>query len=370
MISVIADVHIGNHKKFGGPLVGGLNRRCRLAVEVLKKAVFAAGSGDLVICGDLFDVAYPSPPVVSAVMGALSRQSGTTYILRGNHDMHSSSGSDDALAPLERVTGVRVVREKTSMVLSGYRAVFLPYVSSGSAADDLRTMEPEAADPRDHVIFGHFGVSDESTPPFLRNSGGSMDASEALKHLQRVTRFGLYGTLYVGDWHNRGEWRTDGARESPERIYQCGALVPTGFDNPGVHYGFVKTHTSTKVIQIPGPRFLQFTFEAFEDEDLTNMKGLSKEDQVFIRFRCARKNRPDAMAKIRKMKDAGMIEDGDTSIDGEVHRAKAKQAALAAGGERSVLDQIGAYVAKMPLPAGVERDVVLAEVMRHVGKAQ
>ena len=41
-VGFVADVHVGNHIRFGGPIEAGMNRRCRETVATLRRAVLKA----------------------------------------------------------------------------------------------------------------------------------------------------------------------------------------------------------------------------------------------------------------------------------------------------------------------------------------
>ncbi len=374
-ICAVADVHIGNHKRFGGPLVGGLNARCRMAIDVFHEAVKTADAWNapLFVCGDLFDVARPAPPVVRAVMDVINAyRTVEVRIVLGNHDMHTNVGYDDAVSPLELLPNVRIHRaDETFDICAGCIGSTLPYGSSD--ADPLpRLAERVSAEDEwkplnkvdRHIIFGHFGVSDPNTPFFLQGSGGSISAEKALWGIKLwgINSSSIKRTLVVGDWHMEGDWKDGNAN-----VIQCGALVPTGFDNPGHGYGSVvildTTTSAFTRTRIPGPRFEKHSFEAFEDGDI-----VPNGNKTYVSFTAARKNKPAASEKIRELVRAGLIVDGAVAVDGEVQRVTAKAAALAAGSETSIREQVAAYVSKVSLPEGVTRDELLEGVMRHVGR--
>ena len=64
-VMILGDTQIANHKAMGGPVVNGLNRRCREILDAIDMAIVAAkytyGIQAVVQVGDFFDLARPSP---------------------------------------------------------------------------------------------------------------------------------------------------------------------------------------------------------------------------------------------------------------------------------------------------------------------
>lgn len=221
----VADVHVGNHTLQGGASVCGINDRCQDHLRALAQAVelAKAENATLVICGDLFDVAKPTPQVVAAVMNVLAR-GGDIIVLVGNHDRVTDASGDHACAPLTFLGNVSVVDEPTKRSVGGVNIAFLPPPPRGTKMKDWATANSDILY-KTHIIVAHCGIITEKTPPFLTGSEGALTIAQANTLLSKC----LPGArMYVGDWHTR---MTSGAVE------QIGALCPTGWDNATEYEG-------------------------------------------------------------------------------------------------------------------------------------
>ncbi len=258
-LAFIADVHIGNPSIFGGPMVCGINTRGEQVLDTLHRAVEGARAHDaLVICGDLFDVSNPSPQLIREVQEILV-EAPQVLILLGNHDMVSTLPGDHALGPLRALSNVTIV-EKPTMRAVGEDALLmlLPFQPADAkewfpeAVRSLAASADSFGSTRKRVLVFHLGVADSSTPAFLRDSHEAIDV-EVLTQLMRECSIDY---AYCGNWHTPARWGT---------VVQCGALCPTGWDNPGWDYGRVRTLDSTTGLQsdftVPGPRFLNVNTE-------------------------------------------------------------------------------------------------------------
>lgn len=273
LVGFCADVHIGNHQMFGGPIVGGLNQRAMMAVNCLIDACRAAqarGATDFVVCGDLFDNHHASPQMIAHVMRAFSFFAGRKHIIKGNHDAASEAAGDNALAPLSHVPGIHVWDEPGFFVLPGSDAVlaFFPYAKGDAATWLPGAVETIAREIEDHGIHPsalamaiHLGLLDTSVP----NQPWAIHATDKISDIQlkQQARRIDAEAAYLGNWHTRY------VVEDKERRFtgvQVGSLCPTGFDNPGlVDYGGVEfwspgePYDPQSRIEIPGPRFVYRT---------------------------------------------------------------------------------------------------------------
>jgi hypothetical protein len=310
VLAVCADVHVGNHTILGGPSVNGLNERCRRIIAVLRKAAETAAEcgATFVIAGDLFDTPKPSPQMVRAVMDAISvpRAARATHgwwtiVLVGNHDRVTDAPGDHACAPLGALPNVRVVDSVES--IDG--VLYIPPPPRGTPgiqwfrdALEKHSLTPDertAIEAKPGVIVAHFGIHDEATATF-KVSPAALNQHEALAYMSEYN----YSRMLSGDWHERRVWRgqfinrQDWGRLRPprggapdimgihkpfeNRIDQIGALVPTGWDNPGEEYGFLTIVDTTDptlgsvgghTFKVVGPRFVDATspFEAAKARD-------------------------------------------------------------------------------------------------------
>lgn len=241
-IHFVADVHVGNHRRFGGGLISGVNLRAAETLDVLKEAVRIANkSGDtLVVLGDLCDTPRPTPQLLRAIGNALTpdaSMSGPIVLLVGNHDRVSMAENDHALAPLDWIEGVRVVEKpsvmsvEASSIMNEQHLVLVPH-NPAPAKEWLAQTVAELDPPKGGLLCIHLGVEDENTPWFLQGAADSIHV-DILREL--IDDHELAG-VFAGNWHDRRVW--EGPNGEP--IVQVGALVPTGFDNPGLEgYGSV-----------------------------------------------------------------------------------------------------------------------------------
>ena len=248
LIAAVADIHAGNHAIMGGPAVNGLNERCRKVVAVLAAAAkFAKSKGArLVIEGDVFDTARPSPQLVRAVMDALAVVE--TDVIPGNHDRVTDAPGDHALAPLGRMSNVRVYDEP-ALVGPGVNEFFCPPAPRGTnAAEWFAEVLPVNPFGRG-LIHGHFGIVHAGADIHRINIGCL--PQDVVFTLMRERG---YVRGFFGDWHERKVFK-----RGDLVIEQVGALVPTGWDNPGPDFGYLTLYdteagTST-VHKFGGPRF-------------------------------------------------------------------------------------------------------------------
>jgi len=340
-LAFITDVHLGNHKRLGGPTEASLNERCRDGLAVLENAVALATDKEceaLVILGDLFDRADPLPQLVAAVMRILERFPGQTVALVGNHEQVSTAPGDHALAPLDDDESLaRVIELPGTFLVNKTTALLAVPFQPGDARDWLPqalTYLAERTDPvaKRRVLALHLGLSDDTTPAFLRGAHDSYDA-QALADLCK--EHGI-GWVFAGNWHERKSWRVAWPSGSKLnhllRIEQVGALVPTGFDNPGLdaYGGMCILDTSRKDgeverLTLPGPRFVKVAKDETPPKVPTGCR-------LYV----------------------------DEVIDSKVSKAAAKAAAQAARSAVTLEQALAKFVEKMPLDDGVDRQAVLA----------
>lgn len=270
--AVVADLHLACHKYLGGDITAGLNQRARWIMRALYGALQLAddkGCDSFVIAGDLFDVSKPSPALIGAVVEAVvhSRPNMPIDLLLGNHDMES--GDENALMPFSglgnvhmRSSQIEVVTVPTIHSRGGKPTggVLLAPFCVGPASDWLRiAIAGDSYDPRGALLITHVGLIDDDTPPFLR---GADDAIH-VDLLDELCDAAGIPCVIAGNWHKHKV--IYGKRGT--LMVQAGALVPTGFDNPGSEgYGTVTIYDHStngiEVHEIPGPRFLKVAKKA------------------------------------------------------------------------------------------------------------
>lgn len=260
-LAFVADVHLGNHRRQGGPKISGINRRAQETLDVLEAAAFRATEDGtrLMVLGDLFDSMRPNPQIMAAAMAALPHDA---IVLKGNHDSASDHPEDHALGPLAWPRGRQVISEPTILDVdglevwavpfqSGHASEWLPDVLAGLESGDSAGRSCRPASPTGRILTLHLGVEDGTTPEFLKGAHDSIPAA-TLHQLQQKHKI---GHVFTGNWHNHAKWDDEG-----NHITQVGALVPTGWDNPGRRYGGL-AYSDGSMEFLPGPRFLKLTPE-------------------------------------------------------------------------------------------------------------
>lgn len=252
----IADVHLGNHAFGGGRTLGGVNDRFEEGFRVFLEALREQDT--LFILGDLFDKSEPTVGQLGRVAEALAQRTHPTHILLGNHDSNTFAPYDNAIAPLAGTRGVHLHTEPGVVLADNLRVFVCPYPHR------LLDQAPAHVD----VALAHAGISDSTTPQFLL--GEKVLPIDKLLEWQRTHHV---KAVLSGDWHQRKVW-VDGTEVASTSsltrghiAIQVGALVPTGWDNPGFGYGSVwdihkgaSTHAALKTLR--GPRFLRTADEA------------------------------------------------------------------------------------------------------------
>lgn len=382
-VAIIADVHVGNHRLFGGPNIGGLNERARDTVRVLGAAVQSAwrdGADKIIIAGDLFDTDTPTPAVIAAVQLAITWSAAWDHkarmvLLNGNHDMTSTAPLHTALAPLQCMRGAIVVCEPCSFHDADQGDVVLVPYQPGPACEwlpeavekALTTLSPTLTDyndtslagtPRSRLLVLHLGLEHKGTPPWLRGADDSI-------HIDRLRKICLehsISNVVAGNWH--GAWSEN---HGGITMRQVGALVPTGFDNPGVEpYGRVVWWTTqegfTSDTVMKGPRFMKFTdikeLTAFETDVRTDPKY---GHDFYVHAQLPAHEWWGGKLILDRLSVESLIRGFKTSKQPAEVRARAAQAV----GSVADLSSLGAalfdYIAETPLPEGAD----LARVHQH-----
>lgn len=263
-VSLVADIHLGNlhlSRKIGGRLVAGLNDRAREIAEALCEARRRVDPDKpLIIAGDLFDVADPTPELMKAAMDAVGAggvDGENTFFLVGNHDQTSDVPGHNALGPLSHV-GYVIEGPWLYDCQDGEQVIFLPFRNI-PGRDLVREglerlkhlLDPQAP----KLLVVHLGIEDESTPPWMRGHNDSILLHELLELMHRYR----IEACAAGNWHQYRSWEAQRDGDT-YRVAQIGALCPTGWDNPGLEgYGSLIHWTPGQPFEreeIPGPRFI------------------------------------------------------------------------------------------------------------------
>lgn len=376
LIMSAADIHLGNHRRFGGVEHVGLNVRCLQALAVFSDAVKAArtaGAAALVVQGDLFDYSHAEPQLIAAVQEVLSVPRGDMQVilLTGNHDEDSTVPGDHALAPLRHYATVvdapRVIELEDNGAL--VELVCLPYdpAPAGEWLDKtLATLCPAAPEARPgkdsaRLLAVHLGIADNETPAWLRDARDAVhvDALTTLCERHEIA------ACFAGNWHNHAIWEDPGF----PAIVQVGALVPTGFDNPGLdELGGLATYdvgaAKFTMAFLPGPRFVKAR-SVPELKDLVE-QGHRRGHKVYAETLVARADVPAAMAFVNEAKGAGMLQGAEVLTDPADAKAEARTAAYVARKADTLDEALSAYVAAMTVDEGVDRAAVLGRARAYL----
>ena len=356
-LAFTADVHVGNPSAFGGSVVAGVNERGRQVLQSLDRAVKETqdrGMDALVICGDLFDTANPSPQLISEVQCILS-DAPKVICLMGNHDMVSDTPGDNALGPLIPLPNVMTVETPEIVTIGDVSLLCVPFQVGDCREWFPKVVESLATLPMPEgtrkVMAFHLGVIDKSTPAFLAKAHDAIEL-EVVQGLM-----GAHGIEYAfcGNWHAPQKWG---------RLVQCGALCPTGWDNEGSNYGkMALLDTDTKFLAsayISGPRFLVADSAKKADAllDSARMAG----DKVYLSLKGAAAEDTELIARLR---EAGVPTRVVLGSDGAKEATRA--AARSVRGAATLEDALARYIAAMPVPDSVDREQVLALSRKYLG---
>lgn len=360
----VADVHVGNHRRFGGAVTRGINVRCREALDALADALFEAeeaGARRFVVLGDLFDTNRPSPQELYAVMELFKRFAALeVHLLVGNHDQSSSAPNDHALAPLSFLRNVTVHERPTQLD----RLIIVPYQSGPASSWLPRVLEELEPAGEENALCLHLGIADASTPAFLRGSSDSIAVDELWPLMDR---FGVTST-FAGNWHDARSWELLEDLQHARWIYQVGALAPTGFDNLGHRVGEMLLWDWAKPPRVLSassrPRFLS---GSFEDGFLETIKDSEEGSRPYVKVTARTAHLPAARAELVDLRSNGVIADFMLLPDREVVAAAASSAAKAARSASTIAEAVAGYVSKMPVEKGIDRHTVLERVKSYLG---
>jgi len=367
IIAFCADVHVANHKRHSGPLESGINTRCRLVLGTLHRAVSAtneAGATAFVVCGDLFDTVRPEPQVITAATAELRMFRNTVYVLRGNHDMASDAMGDHALGPLRSDDDKIIVVERpvcfTGASLGGARLLLVPYLRGDSSkAIPAAIADMGLASAKHTVLAFHAGVSDESTAEFLRGAPDSIPVGALMRMMDE------HGITFAacGNWHVFKTWQGQ-----YHRVVQCGALCPTGYDNPGLegYGGLVLYDTESNCWrreEIPGPRFLTVKGDLAREQYLDAATHVDPE-YLHVRWLVPASQLGAADKQVRE--DAERLGFAGACAEPLPTDTAAAVGAAVRTGVDAWRDVVRAHVGAMDVPPRVARERVLERVLGYL----
>ena len=312
MSAIVVGFDLHNHcfKRHGGPRKNGVNRRGELCLGTTRKLVDFANehNAHLVVAGDLVDDPGPVQPQFAArLRDELARCRGGVSLMLGNHDMTA-----DGDHSLKIYTGEVYYGGKHCKVINEiqYKQYDTPRTCLVPFHRDIRDERVRDVP----LLLGHFGVFDDSFPPWAQRSKGAWHVDRLFDFMkERNIR-----CLLAGDWHSRRLWLqgSDGTTEDRSQNYakmpgwcgptedepvimQGGALNPTGHDNPGLHgYGTAALWDGERLSwqELPGPRFCVARSDAEEKSVVDEARRLGH--NLFLRRYYEGKDTPAAPAGI------------------------------------------------------------------------
>lgn len=383
-VATVADVHVANHRRHGGEVVAGINRRGQLTGAVFSRAVSRArmdGANLFVCAGDLFDSLHVPPQIVAMAQAALSKEGANEdygpgdhwgQLVLGNHEHGSETQGDHALGPMAPVADV-VDRPKV-LSQDGAAVVLVPY-APGKAEDVIRAAlaytDVGAGWPEGALLVLHMGIKDARTPPWLAGAEGAIDVNT----LAEIANEWGFSSVLAGDWHEHRSWRFDNGLE----IMQVGALCPTGWDNPSTvrqldpgrdPYGSLITWDSASAPGerlrrevIHGPRFVK-TANVRDAITAASDTHRGSGNQVYVQIVAS----PDAVAAV----NAAFAESDahpagyEVVVDSEDVRRRIESAAMSARDAETVERAVAEYVGMAPFEGDPDRDEVLRLVRHYV----
>jgi len=203
------------------------------------------------------------------------------------------------------------------------------------------------------------GVSDSSTPEYLR---GSKDSIGVASVLNMCSRNGI-SNAFAGNWHFNAIWEG--------KVCQMGALCPTGFDNPGQdEYGWVCIYDSIKdsldrIIGVKGPRFFSVRMgDSMEEIQFAKESGNS----VYLSITHKVDERVVARALLEEYLQKGWITDGKLVPDKTSKQENARQIAQKVKEARSLQEAIIEAVGVLDLDEGVNRQEIIRRTEAYLSQ--
>jgi len=362
-VRFIADVHVGNHRAHGGDEVAGINARCVKVLTALRDAAAMCAPDDvLVILGDLFDSPRPSPQVIARTMAALPRANRVIALL-GNHDRRSDAPGDHALAPLALLPNVEVVEQPTALEawVGGPWLACVPYLPSQDAdgiAAAAKALRPDLPAHAPVALCLHAGLWDDAMPKWAKA------ARNAISHGAADAAARAIGARLTvsGDWHDHRVYEHCDAAGVATTVVQCGALCPTGWDNPGLNgYGSVLSWygNGAEVYrhEVSGPRFIK--------ADAAALSKLPADADLYVRATAL--DGEEAARAAANPRGFTALEVRRVDLD---PKAAAARAAKAARSTDTLDAALAAYCAELELPDGLDGDRVADCARGYIARAE
>lgn len=364
----VADLHLHNHKVHGGPVSGGVNQRARFILDTLHQVADLAADANntLVILGDVFDTVRPEPQLITGLMHALSI--GEHIILKGNHDFCSSQEGDHSLGPLNFSEFSKVVASpQIAMDPSGKHGLIAIPFQPGPATEwlpqilqhmSLRgAVLEDLAECQTRSLALHLGIHDAEMRAANPWVGSAQDAVPVELLFDLCRKYHI-DAVFAGNWHGHKTWE-DGAGDSYVKVVQVGALVPTGWDNPGIDgYGVASLYNDGKFqFQFnPGSRFI--VVRSWDELREFILDNKSNGNMLYVRWDTDPAGIAEATRCLQAAQDYHEIVAFSVRVNKTEILAMAREAASAVRSSTTLDAALVAYVKTMALAEGVDRDEV------------
>jgi predicted phosphodiesterase len=164
-ILILGDTHIHNHQAMGGPVIDGINSRCRDIVRSILTVAAREEPDAIVQLGDFFDVAKPPPAVIDLAMQMIRQTNVPWYILAGNHDV-GTLGAPTAIRPLGHLPKVTIFEEPAMFMIGTLDCMAIPYCSLSAKEAVNKAMETGGVPA---MFFAHYGLANDghSGPDYI-----------------------------------------------------------------------------------------------------------------------------------------------------------------------------------------------------------
>jgi hypothetical protein len=256
-------------------------------------------------------------------------------------------------------TEAGVVIEKPTVAKSDYGWLYMVPFQEGVCSEwlpavlnkltaSLKTRSDEPA-----ALFVHMGLRDATARqnPWAAKAADAIDV-EVLADLCRKHQI---GHVFAGNWHTHQQWQFEFDCGFKVLLTQVGALVPTGWDNPGIDgYGGIAVfgHSGVTVREVPGPRFVTVTTDA-------ELAAVPISDNVYARYVCPPERAAHATFTCQAATKAKAIRHWEVKIDSAEVNAGARAGAQAASDSQTLHEALGRYVAELSTPPDVKSERVL-----------
>jgi len=372
MYAFISDVHIGNFKRFGGPVDAGTNARCCLILTALDEAIELAlqrKASVLFVAGDFLDYVRMEPQIIAIVQKTLrdAKKKGLeTVLVLGDHEIVSSADGDHALGPLAPVA--TVVDKPRLLRLAGAEIACIPF-TPGDARKYIPAMTKELFDQspgrpgdRARILVFHAGVVDAKTSPWLRDVPDAIGVSEIMRLVEKFK----IAFVAAGNFHHREIWQKGGAT-----ICQPGALVPTGWDNPGLEgYGGVAFYNPAtaefSLQEVVGARFVT---AHIDDEKLIN-EATNYKAPIFLQIVAPVDRLPEAQGLKTELADQFKEDKIEIVPDKVGAESSARQAATISRQQDTLDAALGSYISALTLPSGLKHKDVYGAAVDYLRRGE